>query len=173
MTAVRQHPALGAALRAARVAAVAGGSLAVVGLVDHYGQWPLLTATLGPTAYLFAAHPEQPTSRRRNAIVGHSVAILVGLAALGIFGIWHQPSAALLGHVRLSQAVASAAALSATLFLLEISDRHHAPAAATVLLITTGLAQPGRPLLGLVCGLGLLIVLSPFLAWGPRLQRGS
>ncbi|HEX5265669.1 MAG TPA: HPP family protein [Acidimicrobiales bacterium] len=171
MTSVRDHRALGVVLRAGRLAAAAGAALAVVGLVDRYEDWPLLTATLGPTAYLFAADPTEPTSRRRNAIVGHSVAILAGLAALGVFGIWHQPSATVVGHVLTSQAFATAAALATTLLVLEIIDRHHAPAAATAVLVTTGLAQPGRPLLGLVCGLALLIALSPLLAWGPRPPR--
>lgn len=163
----------GAALaRALRIAVAAGSSLAVVGLVDRYGSWPLLTATLGPTAYLFAAHPATRSARRRNATIGHAVAIASGLAALALFGLWNEPSQTAIGHVRVVQAFATAAALAGTLFVLELLDRHHAPAAATVVLITTGLARPGRPLLGLVCGLALLIALSPLLAWSPSPNGG-
>lgn len=165
-----RHQGLGAVLRAARLAAVAGAALAVVGVIDRYGRWPLLTATLGPTAYLFAAHPSEETARRRNAIAGHGVAILSALAALAIFGLWNEPSEAVLGHVRLSQAFATGAAVAATLLVLEIVDCHHAPAAATAVLITTGLAQPGRDLVALVCGLALVILLSPALGWTPRRQ---
>lgn len=162
-----RHRTVASVLPAARLAAAAGAVLTVVGVIDRYGHWPLLTATLGPTAYLFAAHPSEETARRRNAIVGHATAILSALAALGIFGLWNEPSEALLGHIRLSQAFATGAALAATLLILEIIDCHHAPAAATAVLITTGLAQPGRELLALVCGLALLIGLSPLLGWAP------
>ena len=155
------------AVRALRLAAAAGASLAVVGVIDRYGQWPLLTATLGPTAYMFAAHPDSITSRRRNAVIGHGVALAVGLAALAVFGLWHAPSAALTGHVSLAQAFATAAALCVTLVILEVADTHHAPAAATAVLVTTGLARPGRPLVGLVLGLIVLLILSPVLSWGP------
>jgi hypothetical protein len=147
---------------------VAGAALALVGVIDRFGHWPLLTATLGPTAYLFAAHPNEESARRRNAIVGHGIAILSALAALAIFGLWNEPSEALLGHVQLTQAFATGAALAATLLILEIIDCHHAPAAATAVLITTGLAHPGRDLLALVCGLALLILLSPLLGWAPE-----
>jgi len=155
-------------LRAVRLAAAAGAAMAVIGVIDRYGHWPLLTATLGPTAYLFAAHPAEESARRRNAIVGHAIAVLAALAAVAVFGLWNEPSAAVLGHVRLSQALATGAALAATLLVLELVDCHHAPAAATAVLITTGLAQPGRQLLALVSGLALLILLSPLLGWAPE-----
>jgi hypothetical protein len=48
--------------------------------------------------------------------------------------------------------------------ILELLHCHHAPAAATVLLITTGLARPGSPLIGLVVGLGIVIVVGPLCA---------
>lgn len=160
-------------LKALRLAAAAGASLAVVGVIDRYGHWPVLTATLGPTAYLFAAHPDTTSARRRNALIGHSVAVGMGLAALVVFGLWHAPSAALSGHVTLFQAFATAAALCATLLVLELADAHHAPAAATVVLITTGLARPGRPLVGLVLGLALLIALSPVVSWGPTPRQAE
>jgi hypothetical protein len=167
MSAMAGHGTVPAVLRAVRLAAAAGAVLVVVGVIDRYGHWPLLTATLGPTAYLFAAHPSDEASRRRNAIVGHGVAVLAALAALAIFGLWHEPSEAVLGHVTLSQAFATGAALAATLLILELVDCHHAPAAATAVLITTGLAHPGRDLLALVGGLAVLIILSPLLGWAP------
>ena len=160
-------------LKALRLAAAAGAALAVVGVIDRYGHWPLLTATLGPTAYLFAAHPEATSTRLRNALIGHSVAVVIGLAALAVFGLWHAPSAALSGHVTLFQAFATAAALCATLVVLELADAHHAPAAATTVLITTGLARPGRPLVGLVLGLAILIALSPVVSWGPTPRQAD
>lgn len=149
--------------RALRLSLAAGASLAVAGAIDRYGQWPLLTATLGPTAYVFAAHPKDETARRRNAIVGHSVGIASALSVLVIFGLWNEPSAATVGHVNLTQAFATGTALAVTLLVLELAERHHAPAAATVVLITTGYARPGPALYGLLAGLALIILASPLL----------
>ena len=50
-----------------------------------------------------------------------------------------------------------------TVFFLELAGSHHAPAAATALLITTGLAKPGAPLIGLVLGLAIVIALGPLI----------
>ncbi len=66
-----------------------------------------------------------------------------------------------------AQVAASAAAVGTTLFLLELLHSHHAPAAATALLITTGLASPGAPLGGLVLGLVILCLLGPLCSVAP------
>jgi hypothetical protein len=71
------------------------------------------------------------------------------------------------GHVTALQAVAAAIGVGITLLLLQLAGSHHAPAASTVLLITTGLARPGRPLLGLIVGLALVLAASPLLVRAP------
>ncbi len=66
-----------------------------VGAVELAGRflaWPLLTSTIGPTAYVFAAHPNSEAARFRNALAGHSVALGCGLAALTIYGVMRYPS---------------------------------------------------------------------------------
>lgn len=136
----------------------------VVGAIGVAGElvvWPLLTSTLGPTAYVFAAHPTSESARWRNAVLGHSVALASGLAALAAFGLWNEPSAGRNGYATLAQVGASAAAVGVTLLLLELMKSHHAPAAATALLITTGLARPGKPLAGLAVGLAVVLVAAP------------
>jgi hypothetical protein len=152
---------------AARLSLAGGAALCVSGLIDRSAQWPLVTATLGPTAYVFAAHPGTKTATRRNAIVGHGVAIATALATLAAFGLWDEPPHAAVGHVTLPQVFATTVALSVTLFILELTDHHHAPSAATVVLITAGFTPPGTPLYGLICGLALVIVISPLLSAAP------
>jgi hypothetical protein len=125
---------------------------------------PLLTATIGPTAYVFVTHPHSEMARLRNALVGHSSGIGCGLLALAVFGLWSAPSAVATGHTTLSQAGACGVAIAGTLFLLHALNAHHAPAAATTLLVATGLAQPGKPLIGLVVGLAALMLMVPLLS---------
>jgi hypothetical protein len=148
---------------ALRCLLVTGVLLAVAGLAGHYLAWPLLTATLGPTAYVFAAHPGTETARFRNAVVGHGLAVGVGVGALAVFGLVHHPSVSALGAPTVKQVAAAALAAGVTVLLLEIVGYHHAPAAATAVLISTGLARPGRPLIGLVVGLAVVVALGPLL----------
>lgn len=150
-------------VRGGRLLLLGAVVLTAVGLPDRLLSWPLLTATIGPTAYQLLAHPEEKTARFRTALTGHVTAVGIALATLAAFGLWHEPSAARLGHVTGPQIAATAVAVGLTLFALELLDAHHAPAAATAVLIATGLARPGRPLLGLVIGLAILLVLAPLL----------
>ena len=144
----------------------------VVGVVGRWLAWPLLTSTVGPTAYLFAAHPKTEPARLRNAAIGHAVAVGLGLGALVLFGLEHHPSVSATGMPSWRQVLACALAVGLTMSVLELLHSHHAPAAATTLLITTGLAKPGAPLIGLVVGLGLVITLGPLCACWLLPSRG-
>ncbi len=141
-----------------------GVSLAMVGVAGHFLGWPLLASTLGPTAYVFAAHPRREEAKRRSAILGHGIALAVGLFCLAVFGLWHHPSIAQQGHLAVSQVGAAALAGALTIAVLEVIGTHHAPAGATALLVATGLAKPGPPLYGLVLGLAFLILVGPELS---------
>jgi hypothetical protein len=145
---------------ALRTTTVASGTLVLVALGDHFLSFPLIFTALGPTAYQLCFQPDQETSRLRNAVVGHSVAILSGMAALAIFGLWSAPPLVLTGPASLGRVGAVGVAIAATLLILEVTRRHHAPAGTTALLIATGLASPGRRLVGLCLGLLTVIVLT-------------
>ncbi|WP_225813598.1 HPP family protein [Streptomyces spinosus] len=137
--------------------------LAGVGAVGNLIGWIALTTTLGPTAYLLLAHPESVTARLRSAVTGHAAAVGVGLACLAVFGLWSHPSVAEQHHDTAPQIGAQALAVGVTLFLLHVLDSHHAPAAATALLITSGITRPGPPLYGLLVGLALVLGIAPIL----------
>ena len=144
-----------------RFAIIVGVTLAVCGLAGHLIRWPVISSTLGPTAYVFAAHPDSETAHWRNALVGHSVGLAAGLAALAAFGLWTRPGEAAIGFPIWAQVGAASVAIAVTLVALELVRCHHAPAGATSLLVATGLAAPGRPLDGLLVGLALVLVLGP------------
>ena len=71
-----------------------------------------------------------------------------------------------------AQVAAAVLGVGLTVFVLELAGSHHAPSAATALLITTGLAKPGAPLIGLVLGLSFVIALGPLIGRIP-LARGA
>ena len=137
------------------------GLVGAVGIAGRFLAWPLLTSTVGPTAYMFAAHPHSEAARFRNALVGHGVAIVCGLGALAAFGLVRYPPISEAGSPSSTQVAAAVFGVGLTVFVLELAGSHHAPAAATALLITTGLAKPGAPLIGLVLGLAIVIALGP------------
>ena len=147
-----------------RLLLLTGVLVGAAGTAGHYLAWPLLTSTLGPTAYMFAAHPDDEASRARNALVGHSVAIGAGLGALALFGMAHHSSVSATGGPDWAHVGAATLAAGVTVMLLELVGSHHAPAAATALLIATGLARPGAPLEGLIFGLAIVITLGPALS---------
>jgi hypothetical protein len=153
---------------------IVGAGLAVVGAIGHTIGWTLLSTTLGPTAYVFAAHPKSASAKRRNAILGHTSAVAAALFCLAVFGLWHHPPVTKLGHLTWPQVGAAALAGALTVALLELLDAHHAPAGATALLIASGIAKPGPPLYGLLIGLALLIAFGPLLSrWFPLGRQGA
>lgn len=153
--------------------AVLGSLVAfIIGLADQLLSWPLLTSGIGPTAYLFIAHPKSTSSRVRDASIGHGAGIAAGLAGLAVFGLWTAPSVATTSHTSVAQAEAAAMALAVTLLILQLAKAHHAPAAASSILVATGLAKPIVPLAGLVMGLAAVIIAAPFLAAIP-LRAGT
>jgi hypothetical protein len=148
---------------------VIGVAVGAAALLGHWVSWPLLTSALGPTAYVFAAHPSSVTARVRNATGGHAVAIGVGVGSLALFGLLHHPSVAVAGSPSLAQVGAAVLAVCATMLVLEVINLHHAPAAASTLLVATGSARPGKPLEGLVIGLAIVIIVGPLsskVPWG-------
>lgn len=138
--------------------------VAAVGVVGHFAGLVMVTSTVGPTAYLMLAHPDEVTARVRNAVAGHGIAIGCGLACAAAFGTWQHPPMSRLGNTTLGQVGATALATAVTLAALAVMDSHHAPAAATAVLVSSGVAPPGRPLYGLVFGLALVMILAPVLA---------
>lgn len=152
---------------ALRLLTGAGLGTLALGLLDWGAHLPVLTATVAPTIYVFVAHPGSESARLRNAAIGHAVAVIVGIVLIAAFGLWDARSAIGRGHLTLAQALTAGIGVGLTLFILELLGSHHAPAASSVLLITTGLARPGRPLVGLVLGLALVLAASPLLVRAP------
>lgn len=146
-----------------RLLALVATALLGIGLAARYLRMGLLTSTLGPTAYVFAAHPETEAARVRNAAVGHATAVASALASLAIFGLFgaRLPTSSVSFGLRQDGAIALAVGL--TLVVLELFRSHHAPSAATAILVASGLASPGPKLFGLVVGLACLMVAAPVL----------
>ncbi|MFR0357324.1 HPP family protein [Streptomyces sediminimaris] len=156
-----------------RLFVLSGALLATVGGIGRWIGWVALTTTVGPTAYMLLAQPQSEAGRLRAALLGHASATAAGLACLAAFGLWSHPSIAQQKHDTARQIGAQAVAVGLTLLLLHLLGAHHPPAAATALLITSGIARPGPPLYGMLVGLALVLAIAPPLALltsGPHAQ---
>ncbi|WP_234367311.1 MULTISPECIES: HPP family protein [Streptomyces] len=147
--------------------------LAGVGAIGHIIGWVALTTTLGPTTYLLLAHPDSVSARLRSAVTGHVLAVGIGLACLAAFGLWNHPSIVEPHQDTPRQIGAQALAAGLTLFLLHMCGAHHPPAAATALLITSGISRPGPPLYGMLAGLALVLAIAPLLASSTSSAQGG
>jgi hypothetical protein len=116
---------------AAVILALAGG----IGLLLHQ---PWLFPSLGPTAMLMLESPDQPSARFVDAIVGHVMAVVVGLAALVACGLYGQPSAPTAG-LSVRYVVAGVVSVAVTMLVLGVVHRSHPPAGATTLLVSLGI----------------------------------
>jgi hypothetical protein len=151
----------------ARLLVLSAVALAAVGAVGRGLGWVLLTTTLGPTAYILLAHPRTEAAQVRSSVLGHTAAAACGLACLAAFGLWEHPSTAADRSDDWRQIFAQALSVGLTLFLLVVLKAHHPPAAATALLITSGIARPGPPLYGMLTGLALVVATAAVLSRVP------
>ncbi|WP_295835199.1 HPP family protein [uncultured Microbacterium sp.] len=137
---LRQHRG-GAALYAGSLSLVV---LALAGAVGLAMRQPWLFPSLGPTVMLFFESPESPSSRPRNALVGHAAGLIVGAACfftLGLNGQPPVPSGGLTG----TYLVSGALSVALTTVVLTLLNTPHPPAGATTLIVSLGiLTQPAQ-----------------------------
>lgn len=145
-----------------------GTMLGAVGLIGLAAGRPWLLPSLGPTAFLQAEKPAQPSSRFYNTVVGHLVGLAAGVAAVLLLGADAAPgvlAAKELVPVRVGAAVVAAVLTMLGLALLKAP---HPPAAATMLLVALGgIAPTWRDAANLAAG----VVATAVLGEGVRYLR--
>ncbi|MEJ7631516.1 MAG: HPP family protein [Rubrobacteraceae bacterium] len=130
-------------------------ALAVSGLAAYLFRQPLLFPSLGPTALLFFERPMMATSSPRNALIGHSVAILAGALSLALFGLLDDPSI-LAEDATPARIGAGALSVALTGALLLLLDASHPPAGATTLIVSLGFLQTPPEWAALMAGVVVL-----------------
>jgi CBS domain-containing membrane protein len=137
-------------------------AIALCGLAAYLAKQPMLFPSLGPSALLFFEKPTAPESSPYNAVVGHLVGIVAGLAAIAVFGLLDAPSVLEAG---VSLARVGAAALSVALVALALPPLRasHPPAGATTLLVSLGLLDEPRQLAWVLAGVLVLTAVAAVL----------
>lgn len=156
---------------AAWVPAMSALLIVVTGFVGYKLKQPWLFAALGPTVMMMVANPGHETTRFRAVVVGHLAAIACGYLALLMLNAAEVPALTAAAKSFSPRIWASAAALAMLALVQPQLRAHHAPAAATALLITLGaMRMTGRTPLVLIGSVALVATLAELAA---RLRPGK
>jgi len=136
-------------------------AIAVSGAAAWAFAEPLLFPSLGATAFLFFETPMAEIASPRNAIIGHTVAVLAAVLAIAVFGLLDAPSAyeAGVGPERVGAVALAVALTGGALRLLRAA---HPPAGATTIIVSSGLLDDPLQLVAVVIGVAILTIAS----WG-------
>jgi CBS domain-containing membrane protein len=141
-------------------------ALGIISLMSMWTRMPLLFPPLAPSAFILFTTPLAPAGSPRNLILGHSIAVAVGLIVLrGANLIW--PEAGLLtpatmGVERMAIIIVTMGLITALMILIHC---HHPPAAASATVACMGFLDPIQAL-GLVLAAILLAVQATIMVRG-------
>lgn len=121
---------------------VSGLLMLIVGLLGLAFRQPWLFPSLGPTAFLQAEQPEQPTAKFHNTVVGHLSGLAAGLLAVALLGAATAPPVLSTGELTPVRVWASVLAIALNMLLGFVLKASHPPAAATTLLVSLGGFKP-------------------------------
>ena len=157
-----------AASDAVWVPCVSGVLLLAAGAMSLATRQPWLFPALGPSAVLIASNPGHATTRFHSVVVGHVTAFACAWLALVLLGA--TDSATLLGGhaMPVVRVWASAIAVAATTLVQPSFRAWHPPAAATALLVTSGVYRAdGATAFAMLAGLVVVALLGE---WFQRLR---
>ena len=148
-----------------------GALILLAGLLGWAMHYPLLFASLGPTAYEMIETPHRPTARPYNILAGHLIGVLSGFAALAITNAWSAPPVAMTG-VPLPRVWAALIAAFLTVFFTLLIRATQPAAVSTTLLVATGTLHTWQS--GMIIMSGVVIVTAagePLRRWRLRRQK--
>ena len=151
-------------------------AITISGFAAYFLKHPLLFPSLSPTVFMLFRQPFSKDASPRNTLVGHFLALCVGLAMLYLFGLENQPSVLQEG-VTFPRVWAASLSVAITEGLLLFIRRPHTPAGTTTLLVSLGLFTAWAELASLMAGIIILVIVSWIInrslgvkvpLWGPK-----
>lgn len=121
----------------------AAAALGLLALIGALAGAPLLLPSLGPSVFLLALQPADPSTRAWNILAGHLIGLGAGALAAWITGALHAPPMNLSDPLPASRAAAAILAPTIMIAAQQALRAPHAPAAATALLFALGILPPG------------------------------
>ena len=130
-------------------------TIAILSVLALLTRSSFVFPSLGPTAILFFLAPNAESSRPVNALAGHAIGIVCGYAALLITGLDQAPSV-MVSDVNMQRVVAASLALALTGAIMALTNKLHAPAGATTLIVALGFITDISDLIVIEVAVGLL-----------------
>jgi hypothetical protein len=151
--------ATAAALPDALWAPIGGGVLVgLVGALALLAGQPWLLPSLGPTAYLLAQLPAQPSARAYNVLAGHLLGLAAGMIAVWATGAAAAPVVLETGTISGTRVAAGVLAVALTLLATIALAASHPPAAATTLLVALGSLRTPQDAVNIAIGAAIMAV---------------
>ncbi|EYD77710.1 hypothetical protein Rumeso_00668 [Rubellimicrobium mesophilum DSM 19309] len=140
--------------------------MVVIGLLGLWAGKPWLFPSLGPTIFLQAVTPDQPSARPWNTLTGHALGVIAGFAALFLLHAQNDPPTLSAGVLTGGRVAATALAVGLTVALQLALKAEHPPAAATTMLISLGGLKPDwSTVLVIAAGVVTVAVLGEGVRW--------
>lgn len=114
------------------------GLMLIVGSIGLLAHQPWLFPSLGPTAFLQAESPQQPTARFYNTVIGHSLGLLAGYLSVTLVGATAAPAVLSTHHLTPIRLWAAVLAVALNMLFGLLLKASHPPSAATTLLVALG-----------------------------------
>lgn len=142
-----------------RQSAETGALVLVPAALAWLSGFPFIFPSLGPSAYVLATRPEEPTCRPHRVVGGHVIGVLAGLVAVWLFDPALPVTASLAPADPAALAVAASGVLATVLTAAGMlaTDLVHAPACATTLIVSLGLLSTPTQAAVIVAAVLLLV----------------
>lgn len=145
-------------------------AMGILGLLAVLFREPLIFPSLGATAYLLFAHPQEHQAQVKKSFFGHAIGAFVGWGAFKFIvrGLSEQHTSSALemlqpgGSMPVSTmwlyVAAAAISIGLTLAIMVVTGTEHSPACSTTLIFSLGLFQHLRQIGVLLAGVLLLLL---------------
>jgi HPP family protein len=152
-------------------APIAGAVLVgFVGVLALLAGQPWLLPSLGPTAYLLAQLPAQPSGRAYNVLAGHLLGLAAGIVAVWATGAVAAPIVLETGTLSGARVAAAVLAVALTVIATIALAASHPPAAATTLLVALGSLRTPQDAVNVAIGAAIMAMAGAVLR---RLRLGQ
>lgn len=144
--------------------------VAVLGSAAWLAGRPLLFPSLGPSAFVLAAWPDQEESDPERVVLAHVVGVVAGLFAYHLLGHGHVVTTAVqpLSPQGFWLAASSVVAIALTVEGMAYFEVRHPPACATTLIVSLGLLSSVVEGLFVVAAVVALVAVQAVVTPSPR-----
>ena len=138
----------------------AGLAIAVISLCAWLTDLPMLFPALGPSAFIVFARPFSEAAAPRSVIIGHGVALGIGLVVRCAIEATSGEQIGLEVANTLPTLLSASLALACTCFALVRLCAPHAPACATAIIIAVGAVRGWTELIAMAAAVLVLTLLA-------------